>query len=320
MGILEILVVLAVLGVLFVNGWTDAPNAIAAGVSTGAMTMGQGVAMATGMNLLGGAAALLMGQGVAETVGELGVFSSDGAGTAALAATLLAVILWSVAAWVFGIPTSESHGLMAAIMGGALALGAGGISARAVGKIAIGLVFSVGLGFLGGWSISLGFRRMRKRPRLWLWGQRCAAALMAFAHGLQDTPKFAAILFLSREGQELPLWGMLLCSGVMGLGTLCGGGRIIRKVGSEMVDIQPKEGFAADLAGTVSLLLSTLQGLPVSTTHAKTCALMGAAMGGREGTVDGKVVRSMFLAWILTFPACGLLAFLLTKLFLSIPF
>ena len=104
------------------------------------------------------------------------------------------------------------------------------------------------------------------------------------------------------------------------MGTLCGGGRIIRKVGSEMVDIQPKEGFAADLAGTVSLLLSTLQGLPVSTTHAKTCALMGAAMGGREGTVDGKVVRSMFLAWILTFPACGLLAFLLTKLFLSIPF
>ncbi len=310
---------LAVLGVLFVNGWTDAPNAIAAGVSTGAMTMRQGVWMATGMNLLGGVAALVLGQGVAETVGELGAFSADGAGSAALAAVLVAVIVWAVAAWVFGIPTSESHGLMAAVMGGAMALGAGGISPWAVGKVAVGLVFSVSLGFLGGWILSFWFRRMAERPQLWLWGQRWAAALMAFAHGLQDTPKFAALLFLNQPGR-LPLWGMLLCSGIMSLGTLCGGGRIIRKVGSEMVDIRPREGFAADLAGTLSLLLSTFQGLPVSTTHAKTCALMGAATGGTEAMVDKRVVRELFLAWILTFPACGLLAFLLTKLFLLFSF
>ena len=310
------IIFLAVLGVLFVNGWTDAPNAIASGVSTGAMNMRQGVAMATVMNLCGGAAALFLGRGVAETVGALGVFTNDGTGAAALLASLLSVILWAVAAWYFGIPTSESHGLMAAVLGGAMALGAGSVSLRAVGKIAVGLFFSVGLGFLGGWSISLALRRMPARPAVWIRGQRMAAALMAFAHGLQDTPKFAAILFLSRAGESIPLWGMLLCGGMMSLGTLCGGGRIIRKVGGEMVEICPKEGFAADLAGTVSLLLSTLQGLPVSTTHAKTCAMMGAAMGGQDGSVDGKVARSMLWAWVLTFPACGFLAFLLTKLFL----
>lgn len=316
---MEGFVFLAVLGVLFVNGWTDAPNAIAAGVSTGAMTMGQGVGVATGMNLLGGIAALSLGRGVAATVGELGHFSADGAGNAALGAVLVAVILWSVAAWAFGIPTSESHGLMAAVMGGALALGVGGVSLRALGKVAVGLVFSVTLGFLGGWILSAWFRRMAEQPRLWLWGQRWAAALMAFAHGLQDTPKFAALLFLQREGAP-PLWGMILCSGMMSLGTLCGGGRIIRKVGSEMVALRPREGFAADLAGTVSLLLSTLQGFPVSTTHAKTCALMGAAMGEKAAAVDKRIVGELFSAWLLTFPACGLLAFLLTKLFLLFPF
>lgn len=314
-------VVLIVLGVLFVNGWTDAPNAIAAGISTGAMTMKQGVALATVMNLLGGSSALLLGQKVAETVGHLGTFSPDARGTCALAASLLAVILWAVAAWYFGIPTSESHGLMAGIMGGAFALGAGGVSLSAFLKIIVGLVFSVGFGFLGGWIFSKWFQRLPDRPRLWLNGQRFSAALMAFAHGLQDTPKFAAILFLSRSlgnatAAPLPLWGMILCSGVMGLGTLFGGGRIIRRVGSEMVHIDRKEGFAADLAGTLSLLLSTLQGLPVSTTHAKTCALMGAAMGKKEGFIDPKIARSMFLAWGLTFPACGLLSFLLTELFL----
>ena len=121
-----------VLGVIFVNGWTDAPNAIAAAVSTRAMTMRQGVLTATVMNLLGGLAALSIGKKVAETVFYLGVFPSDRAGGCALAAAMLAVILWAVAAWRFGIPTSESHGLLAGLMGASLALGEG-VSLPALG-------------------------------------------------------------------------------------------------------------------------------------------------------------------------------------------
>lgn len=317
------MVVLVTLGVLFVNGWTDAPNAIAAGVSTGAMSMRQGVLLATAMNILGGLAALLMGQKVAETVYLLGDFSPDKRGAAALAAALLAVILWAVIAWWYGIPTSESHGLMAGIMGAALGLGEGGISYPALSKVLIGLIVSVGVGFLMGWVLSKWFQRLKFKPVVWRRGQQLSAGLMAFAHGLQDTPKFASMLLLAgsfwgNEEFTMPFWITLLCSGVMGLGTLLGGGRIIRTVGSKMVHIDQKEGFAADLAGTLSLFLSTLQGLPVSTTHAKTCALMGASMGRTDGFIDCKIAGSMFLAWVLTFPACGVLAFLLTRLFLLV--
>lgn len=316
-------VVLVTLGVLFVNGWTDAPNSIAAGVSTGALTMRQGVLLATAMNILGGGAALLIGRQVAKTVYDLGAFSADQNGALALTAALLAVILWAVIAWRFGIPTSESHGLMAGIMGAALALGSGGISVVALSKVAVGLVFSVGVGFLAGWYLCKHLQRLTFKPKVWRRGQQLSAGLMAFTHGLQDTPKFASVLILGQSlwgglaSFEMPLWAALLCSSIMGLGTLLGGGRIIRTVGSEMVHINSKAGFAADLAGTVSLLFSTLQGLPVSTTHAKTCALMGAALGMPGGFIDRKIAGSMFAAWLLTFPACGVLAFLLTKLFLS---
>ena len=308
---MQILLWIMTLGVLFVNGWTDAPNAIAAAISTGALTMRKGVLLAAVKNALGGCAAMILGQKVAETVFYLGDFSPDAAGTAALAAAMLAVILWAVIAWRFGIPTSESHGLMAGIMGAALAQRGGGISMVALGRVAVGLVLSVGLGFILGWLLAQLFRQWNFSPRLWRGGQIGSAALMAFTHGLQDTPKFASMLLLAQggEGFALPLWILLGCSGVMSLGTLLGGGRIIQTVGNKMVRLTEREGFAADLAGSISLLLSTLQGLPVSTTHAKTCAMMGAA----ERSVNGRVAGAMFAAWLLTFPACGILGFLLTK-------
>lgn len=302
-------VAVAALGVLFVNGWTDAPNAIASAVATNALSMRQGVLLAGVMNALGGLSALLIGQKVAQTVYFMGDLSADGA---ALAAALAAVILWAVAAWRFGIPTSESHGLMASILGAAVALG-GAVSMVAVWRMVSGLVLSVSLGFLGGRFFGYFLGKLRAPRRFWQGGQVVSAGLMAFAHGLQDTPKFASVLLLCQGMQgefELPFWLMLLCSGVISLGTLLGGGRIIRKVGGAMVQMDLQSGFAADLAGTFSLLLSTFQGLPVSTTHAKTCAMMGAA-----GKVDLKIAASMFVAWILTFPICFFLSFFLTMLF-----
>ena len=302
-------VTVAALGVLFVNGWTDAPNAIASAISTNALSMRQGVLLAGMMNALGGIAALLIGQKVAQTIYFMGDLSTD---SGALAAALAAVILWAVAAWRFGIPTSESHGLMAAILGATVALG-GVVSAVAVWRMISGLVLSVSLGFLGGRFFNYALSKVRAPKAFWQGGQVVSAGLMAFAHGLQDTPKFASVLLLCQglRGEfALPFWLMLLCSGVISLGTLLGGGRIIRKVGNAMVQMDLQSGFAADLAGTFSLFLSTVQGLPVSTTHAKTCAMMGAA-----GKVDLKIAFSLFVAWILTFPACFFLSFLLTLLF-----
>ncbi len=315
-------VVLVTLGVLFVNGWTDAPNAIAACISTGALSLRKGILLAALMNLIGGCTTLLLGKQVAKTMFSLGDFSPGFRGSAALAAALTAVILWAVVAWRFGIPTSESHALIAGIMGAALAAGHGGISPLAFGKVLAGLIISVGIGFLGGYLFSCKFQKFSLRPRFWRVGQIISAALMAFAHGLQDTPKFASVFILgmtlwgNTPGFSLPLWLLILCSAVMSLGTLLGGGRIIRTVGGKMVQIHQREGFAADFAGTISLLLSSMQGLPVSTTHVKTTALMGAALGSEHGQIDPAIVRNMFLAWILTFPLCGLLSFLLTHLLL----
>lgn len=311
--LLNIATKLMVLGVLFVNGWTDAPNAIASAVGGRSLTMRQGVLLAAVMNALGGAAAILLGQKVLETVYFLGDFSADGG--AGLAAALLAVILWAVGAWFFGIPTSESHGLMAGLMGASLAIG-GAVSPVALGRILSGLVLSVSLGFLGGRFFAVIFAKFRAPANAWRGGQVGSAALMAFAHGLQDTPKFASILLLLQRGEGALSWEvMLLCSTIISLGTLLGGGRIIRTVGDRMARLDPRRGFAADLAGAFSLFLSTWQGLPVSTTHAKTCAVMGAA-----GKLDRKIAGSMFAAWMLTFPVCGALAYLLTKLFLLFHF
>ncbi len=316
-------VVLLTLGLLFVNGWTDAPNAIAAAVATRAVTLRQGIFLATFMNLIGGVFTLTLGRQVAKTVFALGDFPPGRQGSIGLAAAMLAGIIWAVLAWRFGIPTSESHGLMAGLMGATLALNIAGISIPALCKVLAGLIFSIGLGLLGGWAFSVLLQRMQATGTLWRWGQILSAAAMAFCHGLQDTPKFASILILGmilwggETAFTLPLWAPLLCSFMMSLGTLLGGGRIIRKVGSEMVHIDLKEGFAADLAGTLTMLLSTIQGFPVSTTHAKTTALMGAALGGKNRFIDKKIAGSMFLSWLITFPFCGLLAYFFTKLLLS---
>ena len=316
------MVVLATLGVLFVNGWTDAPNAIAAGVSTGAFSLRRGILLATVMNILGACATLFLGRRVAETIYDLGRFPANASGSLALGAAMLAVILWAILAWRFGIPTSESHALMAGLMGAALAIGAGGISLVALFRVLLGMILSSAAGILGGWILAKAFSRLSPAPSLWRRGQILSAMLMAFAHGLQDAPKFASILILGATlwggaaRFSLPLWMLILAGLFMGLGTLLGGGRIIQKVGREMVEIDQREGFAADLAGTLSLLLSSLQGMPVSTTHVKTCALMGAAMGKGADHIDSRIALSMGIAWLLTFPACGAIGFLLTKIFL----
>lgn len=150
---------------------------------------------------------------------------------------------------------------------------------------------------------------------------------MAFMHGAQDGQKFMAVfllgIFLS-QGQgdvtdfSIPLWLMILCSLVMALGTSIGGYRIIKAVGMDMAKLKKYQGFSADLAATGCLLVSSLTGLPVSTTHTKTTAIMGVGAAKRFSSVNWGVVKEMFLAWGLTFPGCGLIGFLMAKLFLYI--
>ena len=149
---------------------------------------------------------------------------------------------------------------------------------------------------------------------------------MAFMHGAQDGQKFMGVFLLGMalsRGQanvttfEIPFWLILLCSIVMGLGTSVGGYRIIKAVGMDMVKLETYQGFAADIAGAGCLLISSLTGVPVSTTHTKTTAIMGVGAARRLRSVNWSVVGEMLLTWVLTFPGCGLIGFIMAKLFLA---
>ena len=144
-------------------------------------------------------------------------------------------------------------------------------------------------------------------------------------HGAQDGQKFMAVFLLGAAfagGQAgatsfiVPVWLMVLCSVVMGLGTSIGGYRIIKSVGMDMVKLKPYQGFSADLAATLCLLLSSLTGIPVSTTHTKTTAIMGVGASRRLRNVNWSIVKELILTWVTTFPGCGILGFVMAKLFL----
>lgn len=318
----------AVCAVIFVNGWTDAPNAVAACVGARSMSPRRAVALAALFNALGSMAVLAVGTSVARSVYMIADFGEGRDGLWALCAGMWAVTLWAVAAWYFGIPTSESHALLAGVSGAAVARG--GLAAfnpSGWGGVVLGLLLStlpaILLGRLIYRVIVWLFRNADRRLVLpyFIGFQRCGAAAGAFLHGLQDGQKFMGVVMLTltlasggaaADSFELPPQVVLGCGAVMALGTAVGGRRIIKKVAFGMVSLDPPRGAAADIASAVCLVGCTAMGLPVSTTHARTCAVMGAGRGGSRGGA----IREMIAAWLLTFPVCGALGYVLAKIFL----
>lgn len=340
MSVTLVVVVVLMLAVIFVNGWTDAPNAIATAVSTRVLSPKSAVRMAVVFNFFGALVMTLINAKVAATLSNIVSFGSDQSNFAliALAAAMFSIVIWAVAAWYFGIPTSESHALIAGVTGGAIALG--GFAAVNQGewkKVIIGLLVSSVLGFISGFATTKAieglFRRMKRvtAGKVFGVGQAFAAAAMAFMHGAQDGQKFMGTFLLgiylynpqmvtrSVDGNfAIPIWLIVLCSAVMGIGTSVGGYRIIKAVGMDMVKLERYQGFAADTAASLCLLLSSVTGIPVSTTHTKTTAIMGVGASRRISAVNWGVVKDMVMAWILTFPGCGLIAYFMAKLFLNI--
>ena len=322
------------LGVILVNGWTDAPNAIATCVSTRAIGVRKAILMAAIFNFLGVLVMTAINSSVAFTIYNMVDFGGDSRlALIALCAAMAAIVIWATAAWYFGIPTSESHALIAGISGAAVAIqnSFSGINGAEWVKVIYGIVLSTlagfGLGFLSSKLTVLCFRNRNrlKADHFFSRAQVAGGAAMAFMHGAQDGQKFMAIFLLGAAfagGQAdastftVPLWLMVLCSAVMGLGTSIGGYRIIKSVGMDMVKLKPYQGFAADVSATACLLLSSLTGIPVSTTHTKTTAIMGVGAARRISNVNWSVVRELVLTWVFTFPGCGLLGFGMAKLFL----
>ena len=334
---LLLMAVVLTLGVILVNGWTDAPNAIATCVVTRCLSPRLAILMAAVFNFLGVFIMSLVNATVAQTITKMVDFGTNShEAIVALSAALFAIVLWAILAWVFGIPTSESHALIAGLTGGAIALHGGfeGVNGAEWVKVIYGLVISVILGFLLGFVICkivvIIFRNIQrnKTETFFRFAQIGGAAAMSFMHGAQDGQKFMGVILLSIlliNGQsadnvsvEMPIWLMAVCSIVMGVGTSIGGKKIIKSVGMDMVKLEKYQGFSADLAASVALLISSVFGIPVSTTHAKTTSIMGVGAVRRISAINFSVVKEMAVTWILTFPGCGLIGFIMTKIFMVI--
>ncbi|MBI2039422.1 MAG: inorganic phosphate transporter [Candidatus Niyogibacteria bacterium] len=323
MSVLLVGVLLLVLGAEFVNGWTDAPNAIATVVATRVISPARAVAVAIVLNVAGA----LSGTAVAHTIGA-GIVEASVIDLPTIAAALLGLIIWSSVAAHLGLPTSESHALVAGLAGAALAAaGPEALLWDGWKKVAIGLVFSSVIGFAAAWVIGrlIRFAFANTNPvrskRLFDRMQIFSAAFMAYNHGLNDGQKFIGVFTLALVmGGVLPqfiipTWVIFLCAGVMGVGTAIGGWRIIRMLGEKMVRIESWQGFSAELAASSTILAASTVGIPLSTTHTITTSIMGAAASYRASTVRWNYSRSIVIAWFLTFPVCGAIAFFTNLLF-----
>ncbi len=305
------LAALLTLCVIFVNGWTDAPNAIAGCVCSGAIKMKNAVILAAICNFSGTAISCALFPAVAKNIfNETGITMPG-----AICASLLSVIILAIGAWAFGIPTSESHAIIASLIGASVACGQN-FSVKLISLTVTGLIVSVVGGFIAGFFI---YKRIKDKDisqKVSKNMQIVSAGIMALMHGAQDGQKFISILLLStgiNNAFNIPIQIILLCSVVMALGTATGGKKIIDKVGRQMVEIDSKMSISSDIAGGISLFLSTIMGMPVSTTHAKTASIMGCGYAGRG--INKKAAQQMIAAWLITFPLCFIMGYLFTRIF-----
>jgi PiT family inorganic phosphate transporter len=315
-----------ILAAEFVNGWTDSPNAIATVVSTRVLSPYQAVIMATVLNAIGA----MSGTAVAATVGK-DIISADVINLTTVAAAMVAIILWSTLAWYYGLPTSESHALIASLTGAGLAT-AGPSSLLWAGwsKVLVGLIFSTFLGFFGGLLLmailyrSLANSRPGTVRRTFGRLQILSAGFMAFSHGSNDGQKFIGVFTLALmlggilPGFQVPIWVILLCAVTMGLGTAIGGWRIVKTMGLRLTKLEPVHGFAAETAAALTIELATRLGIPLSTTHTINTAIVGVGATRRFSAVRWGVTFDIVAAWILTFPVCGAIGWLATKLLLML--
>ena len=324
------------LATIMLNGFTDSANAIATCIGTRSLRPNLAVMLAAFFDFLGVFVMTLINANVAETIFNMVDFGGDSRlALIALLAALFAIVILAFSAWLFGLNTSESHALIAGLSGAAIALqgGLGGINGAAWIKVVYGLIISTVLGFGSGWLVAKVTETLcrsmdrRKANAFFKNAQIASAAGMAFMHGAQDGQKFMGVFMLGMffsVGQSnvtqfhIPIWMMLLCSILMGLGTSMGGYKIIKTLGMDMVKLEKYQGFSADFAASASLLLTSVLGIPVSTSQMKTMSIIGVGASKRISAINWLQVREVVAAWVLTFPGCGIIGFALAKLFTTI--
>lgn len=319
-----ILVVVIGLTFDFINGFHDTANAIATSVATRVLKPGTAVLMAGVLNIAGA----LTGTAVATTIGQ-GIVPLSVSTQLLVIAALLAAIIWDLITWRFGIPSSSSHALIFAIVGAGVAAGGWhSIEFAGLTKTFQGLFFSPLLGFLGAFllMILLLWIVARMRPQLVtrIFGrlQILSAAWVAFSHGGNDAQKTMGVITMALASYygwtgsqwSVPLWVILAAATSMGLGTCIGGWRIIRTVGLKVVELRPINGFAVEAASAAIIEVASRLGIPVSTTHVISSAILGVGATKRLSAVRWGVAGHIVIAWVLTIPACTALGWVIYSL------
>ena len=318
-GVTLMLVAVIILAVFFdyINGFHDTANAIATSVATRALHPRQAIAMATVFNFVGAFA----GTAVAKTIGS-GLVEEQTTTQAVVMAALLGAITWNLVTWWLGLPSSSSHALIGGLLGSTLvasglgAFNVGGI----VGKVLIPMIASPLLGFVGAFGLMIliywVFRKVRRRPlgRVFKRVQVVSAGFMAFSHGSNDAQKTMGIVTLALFSAgvipdvTVPTWVIVLAATALSLGTAIGGWRIMRTMGHRVADLEPVHGFASETTAATILFTTAHLGIPVSTTHVISSAIMGVGSSRGPRGVRWGVARNILVAWVLTIPAAAFVA------------
>jgi PiT family inorganic phosphate transporter len=320
----EILIFIIILAVIFdiANGWHDCANAIATVVSTKVLSPTAAVILAAGMNILGA----FFSTAVAKTVGT-GIVDPLAVTDAVIVSALISAILWNIITILMGLPVSSSHALFGGIAGAAVAHGGAGIlNIGGVVKILSSLLISPVVGIVFGYLfmklILSVFGQLSPAAVSKYFGrlQIASSSFMAFGHGSNDAQKAMGIITMALVSGgvintvEVPKWVILICALAMGFGTLFGGWKIIKTLGHKMLKLEPIHGFAAETASTGIIVAASHWGLPVSTTHVVSTAILGVGATKRLSAVRWGIAGKIVMAWVLTLPACVCMAYGIQRL------
>ena len=319
---LVLLALVVLLGVIFeyVNGFHDAANAIATVVATRVLTPAQAVIMAGSLNLVGA----LSGVAVAKTVGN-GIVDAKVVTQDLVIAALIAAIAWDLLTWYFGLPTSSSHALIFSIIGASVAIhGTDVVIVSGLQKTSFGVVYSPALAFLVGYLLMLSLYWIL-RNRSFGWVQRffgraqiVSSAYMAFSHGGNDGQKTMGIIALALAAYGvvpagadfyIPDWVKIICALAIGIGTMTGGWRIMKTMGTRITKLTPVQGFAAETTAGTVIEIATRFGIPISTTHAISGAILGVGSTRRLSAVRWGIAGRIVTAWVLTIPGCFVIGY-----------
>ena len=303
----------------FMNGFHDAANSIATVVSTGVLKPGHAVVFAAGFNLL---ALFIFHLSVAATVGK-GIVQPGVVDTHVVFGALMGAIAWNLVTWIYGIPSSSSHALIGGIVGAVMAkAGPGALIAGGVGKTVAFIFISPLLGFVLGslMMVAVSWICLRASPsKVDRWFRRLqlvSAGAYSLGHGGNDAQKTIGIIWMlliatgytAASDALPPTWAIVVCYTAIAAGTLFGGWRIVKTMGQKITKLKPVGGFCAETGGAITLFLATMLGIPVSTTHTITGAIIGVGSTRRASAVRWGVAGNIVWAWVLTIPASACVA------------